>query len=106
MVILPPCPICGGLMSSTKCGICKTCYERRRVGRTGRRRFYKVYCDCGKPAVVVIVVRVSDHKELMPLCSDCFEIERKMEEEMKGIDHGRKNGRARIRGSRFLRAML
>ena len=105
MVILPPCSQCGTLVVRLKAGMCKTCYERRRVGYAGKRIVHRVYCDCGQLAQLVIVIRVGGHKELMPLCAECLEIEKQMEEERKRVDHGRRNT-ARIRGSRILQPLF
>ena len=60
-------------------GICRPCLRARSKARLERtRRQKRLTCDCGKPAVTVLPVRVGKdgvYEARLPLCAECLELE-------------------------------
>jgi len=75
----PPCLICGGRYVAGTETLCKECLAGRRK-RSLRRKRGRLRCDCGRPAVTVVLVYVGLPEqglsaERMALCPDCLEVE-------------------------------
>ena len=80
IVYASPCQICGGLYVSGTETLCRECLTGRRM-RSRRRPHSRLLCQCSKPAITVILVRVGLPEEglsteRMALCRECLEIEK------------------------------
>jgi predicted nucleic acid-binding Zn-ribbon protein len=79
----PPCTRCGKIYVHGRDGLCDGC-RLRPTARTSRITPRPVLCDCGQPAVQVILVHVGDPEkdnyveERMPLCPACLQLELEM----------------------------
>ena len=86
------CPVCGRLYEIGYSGICRACQwatgpatgsagkrAQPRPKSAARKKRKRLRCDCGKPAVTVLPVRVGEngiYQARLPLCADCLELER------------------------------
>jgi hypothetical protein len=79
----PPCTSCGKIYVHGRAGLCEGCRPRRDPNRS-RRHNHPVMCDCGQPAVQVVLIHVGDPtrdnlvEERMPLCPACLQLELEM----------------------------
>jgi hypothetical protein len=90
----PACTRCGRIYLEGRRGVCSACLQADR--RTQRSRGYKkrkrhapLTCDCGQPAVTVLLVKVGRESEgftslRLPLCRACLQLEKDMWEEQDG----------------------
>ncbi len=77
------CRVCGRLYEAGRDGICRPCQRANTpAGARGksppRKKHKRLRCDCGKPAVTVVEVRVGEdgvYRVRLPLCADCLAIE-------------------------------
>jgi hypothetical protein len=77
------CRVCGRLYETGRDGICRPCQRakgstRARSNSPPHKRHKHLRCDCGKPAVTVVDVRVGEdgvYQVRLPLCADCLQIE-------------------------------
>jgi hypothetical protein len=74
----PPCERCGQLFVYGTSNTCRTCLRQR--GDSGVRvRKTRLLCDCGKPAVAVLIVSVIvdgfPNNQRLPVCLTCLHIE-------------------------------
>jgi hypothetical protein len=81
VIIKPPCDRCGQPYLHGSETTCRGCL-RRAKDPNGRHHRLRLRCDCGKVAVVVILVkiRVGGLASLEPLavCKNCLKIEMEM----------------------------
>jgi hypothetical protein len=77
----PPCKICGRMFASANryrlCFACRTRLQRGRL--TARQRTHT--CDCGRPAVTIVTIKVGEdgmYTIRMPLCEACQRLEEEM----------------------------
>ena len=87
----PTCTRCGRIYLEGVNGLCSACLQAER--RSERTRGYKkrkrrpgLTCDCGRPAVTVLLVKVGrefDNLQTvrMPLCRSCLKLENDMWDE-------------------------
>jgi hypothetical protein len=71
-----PCHRCGRLYVEGRNGLCSACRQRKTLHRPRRLR-----CDCGAPAVTVLLVPVGEAGEYtvrLALCAACLEQERRL----------------------------
>jgi hypothetical protein len=80
----PRCAACGRIYLRGQGGWCEVCLRRREGVTLRSNRREKIRCDCGRPAVEILLVAVihpdggfPDIQD-MPLCRDCLELEREM----------------------------
>ena len=90
--IAPNCTRCGRIYLEGVNGVCSACLQAER--RTERTRRYKkrkrhqpLTCDCGRPAVTVLLVKVGRESDGLrtvrrPLCQSCLQLENDMWDEM------------------------
>ena len=73
----PPCKSCGRMFVDGFDGVCNACLLSKR--RKHVRTYGSVpYCDCGRKAVIVVLVRVGvegNYTERMALCDRCLKLE-------------------------------
>ena len=85
------CQVCGRLYETGASGICRACQRasgradgagaqrsRTRPKPATRKKHKRLRCDCGKPAVTVLPVRVGEngiYQVRLPLCAECLELE-------------------------------
>jgi hypothetical protein len=105
-VYAPPCTRCNHPYLEGRDGVCMTClrlerkrkngsqtrtsiradgihptsHPRRPHGRSRRRR--PMFCECGRPAVTVVLVTLGaedyTYQVRMPLCAQCLQLEKEM----------------------------
>jgi hypothetical protein len=91
----PHCTRCGRLYTEGRAGVCSACRQAAR--RSTRRKPYQSHrkpslvCQCGQPAVTVILVSVGRPSDglytvRMPLCHTCLQLEQAMWEESNKSD--------------------
>lgn len=73
----PPCLSCGRMFVDGLEGICNACLLSKR--RKYNRAYESIpYCDCGRKAVIVVLVQVGvegAYTERMALCERCLKLE-------------------------------
>jgi hypothetical protein len=72
------CRICGKLFEVGSRTICRPCQRAQKHLRSRGAQRKRLRCDCGKPAVTVVDVRVGEdgvYQVRLPLCADCLQIE-------------------------------
>lgn len=73
------CRLCGEMFEVGRDGICRPCLRARAKARLARQRRHRpLRCDCGKPAVTVLPVRVGMngvYLARLPLCAECLAVE-------------------------------
>jgi hypothetical protein len=58
--------------------VCRSCRIRRRQGKTGTTRHRPLRCDCGRPAVTVLIRSVGldgVYQVRLPVCEECKRLE-------------------------------
>jgi hypothetical protein len=95
--IAPVCTRCGRIYLEGVSGVCSACLQAERRNKHTRSyhqraRRRSIACDCGLPAVTVLLVKVgrqSDGFQIvrMPLCQRCLQLENDMWDE---LDEGKK----------------
>jgi ribosomal protein L37E len=92
----PVCNRCGRIYLEGVSGVCSACLQAERRQRTRsyhqRARQRPIACDCGLPAVTVLLVNVGRQSDgfqtvRMPLCRRCLQLENDMWDE---LDEGKK----------------
>lgn len=75
------CQVCGRLFVSGSKWICRPCQRAKAQAKPRRwQRRQRLKCDCGKPAVTVLEVRVGldgVYRVRLPLCADCYREEQR-----------------------------
>jgi hypothetical protein len=72
------CRGCGRLYEQGKNSLCRACQRAKKQARSRGPQHKRLRCDCGKPAVTVVEVRVGEngvYRVRLPLCADCLAIE-------------------------------
>jgi predicted nucleic acid-binding Zn-ribbon protein len=85
----PTCTHCGRIYLEGSNGVCSACLQaerRPRRSRTYRKRRRALTCECGRPAVTVLLVKIGREDEglqtvRMPLCQSCLQLEKDMWDE-------------------------
>lgn len=79
------CPRCGRIFvqgTQVMCSACRKAARRASRSRSYIRRKHRLTCECGQPAVTVLLVRLGKDDSLstvrMPLCQHCLDLEKEM----------------------------
>jgi hypothetical protein len=73
------CRVCGKLFEVGSRSLCRPCQRAQKHLRSRGAQRKRLRCDCGKPAVTVLDVRVGVegvYRARLPLCAECYAIEK------------------------------
>ena len=80
LIPAPPCQRCGRIYADGFDGVCNAC--RLSSQRNYDRAYDSVpHCDCGRKAVIVVLVQVGTegaYTERMALCKRCLKLEEEL----------------------------